>query len=120
MLRRTILIIVLLSLLAACSGRPTAVQPTATPAPIPTTAPATATNVFPVTIAHKYGSTTIPSEPQRVIALGYTDQDPIIALGVQPVAVRYFFGDPQQAYWPWAAGRQSGTAPTVLNMRSTR
>lgn len=116
MLQRTILIVVLLSLLAACSGQPTAVQPTTTPAPIPTTAPTTETSAFPVTITHKYGSTTILSKPQRVIALGYTDQDPILALGVQPVAVRYFFGDPQQPYWPWAAGRQSGTAPTVLNM----
>ncbi|MGH3927931.1 MAG: iron-siderophore ABC transporter substrate-binding protein, partial [Pseudonocardiaceae bacterium] len=36
---------------------------------------------FPVTIEHRYGSTTIPREPQRVVTVGYLDQDPVVALG---------------------------------------
>lgn len=53
---------------------------------------------FPVTITHKLGSTTIPEEPQRVVALGGADADIAVALGVSPVAVtKYSDGE----YAPW-------------------
>lgn len=53
---------------------------------------------FPVTITHKLGSTTIPEEPQRVVALGGADADIAVALGVPPVAVtKYSNGE----YAPW-------------------
>lgn len=53
---------------------------------------------FPVTITHKLGSTTIPAEPQRVVALGGADADIAVALGVPPVAVtKYSNGE----YAPW-------------------
>jgi iron complex transport system substrate-binding protein len=35
----------------------------------------------PVTIAHKHGSTTIRSEPARIVTVGLTDQDALLALG---------------------------------------
>ncbi len=54
---------------------------------------AESTPAFPVTIEHKFGSVTIPAEPQRVIALGYSEVDPILALGVKPIAVREWFGE---------------------------
>jgi iron complex transport system substrate-binding protein len=63
-----------------------------------------------------YGSTTIPAAPQRVVALGYNDQDPILALGVQPVAVRYWFGHQTRAVFPWAADALGTATPIVLNM----
>ena len=40
---------------------------------------------FPTTIEHRYGSTEIKEAPQRVVSLGYTDQDALLALGVTPV-----------------------------------
>src|SRR4051794_2647895 len=49
-------------------------------------------SAFPVTIEHAYGETEIPEQPQRVVSLGYTEQDAIPALGVVPVGVRYAFG----------------------------
>lgn len=53
---------------------------------------------FPVTITHKLGSTTIPAQPQRVVALGGPDADIAVALGVPPVAMtKYFYGE----YAPW-------------------
>lgn len=59
---------------------------------------------FPVTVEHKFGSTTIPSAPQRVVALGYTELDYALALGVTPVAARYpQFGPTDTAVRPWAA-----------------
>ncbi len=76
----------------------------------------TPTAAFPVTIEHKFGSTTLARAPQRVVSIGYTDQDVLLALGVTPLAVRYWFGDAQDAIFPWAADRVTGDAPEVLNM----
>lgn len=72
--------------------------------------------VYPVTLAHKFGSTTIESQPQRVVTLGYTDQDPVLALGVTPIAVRYWFGDPEDQIWPWADAAAGDAQPAVLNI----
>lgn len=71
---------------------------------------------FPVTIEHKFGTTTLSKAPQRVVALGFSDQDPLIALGVTPVAVRYWFGDKSDAIFPWADDQTDGTNPVVFNM----
>jgi iron complex transport system substrate-binding protein len=40
---------------------------------------------FPVTIEHAYGETTIEREPDRVVALGWSDPDVVLSLGVVPV-----------------------------------
>jgi iron complex transport system substrate-binding protein len=40
---------------------------------------------FPVTIEHAYGKTTIEKEPKRVVALGWSDPDVVLSLGVVPV-----------------------------------
>lgn len=72
-------------------------------------------DAFPVTIEHKFGSTTITQAPERVVAIGYTEQDLLLALGVQPVAVRYWYGE-EDAILPWAEGLVTGEAPVVLNM----
>jgi iron complex transport system substrate-binding protein len=74
------------------------------------------TDAFPVTIEHKYGNTTISEPPQRVVAIGYMEQDPLLALGVVPVAVRYWYGDAPNAIFPWAQDAAGGAAPEVLNM----
>ena len=71
---------------------------------------------FPVTIEHKFGETTLEDRPERVVALGYTEQDTLFALGVEPVAVRYFFGDENSAVFPWAEEAANGAEPQVLNM----
>lgn len=49
-------------------------------------------SAFPVTIEHKFGSTTIEAEPTKVVSVGLTDQDALFALGVDPVAVTYWYG----------------------------
>jgi iron complex transport system substrate-binding protein len=71
---------------------------------------------FPVTIKHKYGSTTIASPPKRVVAIGYTEQDPLLALGVVPVAIRYWYGDKSDAIFPWAKDAAKDAKPQVLEM----
>lgn len=75
-----------------------------------------ASSAFPVAIEHKFGLTEIPAQPQRVVALGYSDQDPLLALGVRPIAVRYWFGDEPHAVFPWAREELGDATPDVLNM----
>jgi iron complex transport system substrate-binding protein len=69
---------------------------------------------FPVSVEHEFGTAEIPSEPQRVVSLGYIDQDPILALGVVPVAIREFTGNRPSATWPWASDLLLGQQPQVL------
>lgn len=57
---------------------------------------------FPLTIEHKFGTSIIPAQPERVVSLDYNGADNLLALGVQPVAIRYWYGDYPRAVWPWA------------------
>ena len=66
------------------------------------------------TIEHKYGSTEVRGVPERLVSVGYNDQDPILALGVTPVAVRDWFGDQPNAIWPWAQDELGDADPEVL------
>ncbi|WP_075693225.1 ABC transporter substrate-binding protein [Corynebacterium sphenisci] len=43
---------------------------------------------FPVTIEHVFGETTIEEAPTRIAAIGESDVDPLLALGITPVWVR--------------------------------
>lgn len=71
---------------------------------------------FPVTIDHQFGTTVINEAPQRIVSIGYTEQDYLLALGEQPVAVRYWYGDEDDAIFPWAQDKVEGDPPIVLNM----
>ena len=69
---------------------------------------------FPVTIEHKFGSTTIPAKPTRVVSLGFTGHDDILALGVVPVGLRWWYGDYPDGVWPWAQDALQGQHPVQL------
>ncbi|WP_084709327.1 iron-siderophore ABC transporter substrate-binding protein [Rubrobacter aplysinae] len=66
------------------------------------------------TIEHQYGSTEITGEPERVVTVGTTDQDPVLALGVMPVGIKEWYGDYEYAVWPWAQDELGGAQPEVL------
>lgn len=57
---------------------------------------------FPVTLEHKYGETTIEDTPERIVVVGLTEQDALLALGIVPVATTEWFGEHPGAIWPWA------------------
>ncbi|GAA0380930.1 ABC transporter substrate-binding protein [Acrocarpospora corrugata] len=108
----------LLFLATACgSGQETA-APSAPAASAPAeSAPAA---VFPVTIDHKFGTTTIPAAPARVFTVGLTDQDAVLALGVVPVGTTEWFGGFPGAIGPWAKDKLgSSPVPTVLEDTGT-
>ena len=71
---------------------------------------------FPVTIEHKYGSTTIERAPERVVVAGLREQDALLALGVVPVATTEWFGGHPGAIFPWAKeALGDAKVPTVLS-----
>lgn len=100
----------MLAVLAACGSDDDEV---AAPAgtPVPGTSGAAS---GPVSIEHRYGTAEIDAAPERVVTVGYTDQDPVLALGVVPVGIRDWYGDQPDATWPWAHDLLGGTKPTVL------
>lgn len=101
---RILTALVVALLLAACAPGGPAEAP----------APPAAGGAFPVTVEHAMGTTVVPAAPSRVVSLGYTDQDPILALGVVPVAIREFTGKQPSATWPWAREELQGQRPQVL------
>lgn len=77
-------------------------------------ATAAGTGRFPVTIEHKYGNTTIPEAPERVVTVGLTDHDPVLALGMEPVGVTEWYGDYPYATWPWAQDELGDATPQIV------
>ncbi|SFO78405.1 iron complex transport system substrate-binding protein [Geodermatophilus dictyosporus] len=57
---------------------------------------------FPVSIENRFGTTEIPAEPQRVVTVGFNDQDFVLGLGVTPVGERELLGDYDAPTRPWA------------------
>src|SRR5687767_10769155 len=45
----------------------------------------TGAGAFPVTVSTAFGNVTVEEEPTRVVALGWSDAETALALGVQPV-----------------------------------
>ena len=88
----------------------------------PGTAPAAAssgsgadTSAFPVTLPNKFGSTTVKAAPERIVTVGLTDQDAVLALGQVPVATTEWLGGYKGAIGPWATDELGGApVPTVL------
>jgi len=95
--------------LTACSG--------ADPAASPTPADSAAQGAFPVTVSHKYGDTVIDRAPARVVTLGLSDQDPVLALGVVPVGSIDWFGERPYGKWPWAQPLWKGATPEIVGER---
>ncbi|SFD98241.1 iron complex transport system substrate-binding protein [Actinopolyspora alba] len=59
---------------------------------------------FPVTVSTKFGEVTVPEKPERVVALGWSDAETALDLGVQPVGVSDWLDFGGNGVGPWAAG----------------
>lgn len=63
------------------------------------------TGAFPVTVATKFGDVRIRQEPKRVVALGWSDAETALALGVQPVGASDWLDFGGNGVGPWAVGK---------------
>ncbi|WP_216827065.1 iron-siderophore ABC transporter substrate-binding protein [Streptomyces globosus] len=77
----------------------------------------TASAAFPVTVEHKYGSTTIDKEPKRVVTLGLSDQDAVLALGIKPVGAVDWFKEQPYGKWPWTKDKWGSAKPEIVGER---
>src|SRR6187551_1330946 len=75
--------------------------------------PATASGAFPVTVGTAFGDVTVEEQPVRVVALGWSDAETALALGVQPVGASDWLGFGGEGVGPWAKGLYE-KAPTIL------
>ncbi|RZT85100.1 iron complex transport system substrate-binding protein [Pseudonocardia sediminis] len=71
-------------------------------------------DTFPVTVAHKLGSTVIPAAPQRVVTVGLRDHDFVLALGVKPVGVAEWYPELKGGIGPWAREAMGPENPPVV------
>jgi iron complex transport system substrate-binding protein len=93
--------------LAACGSTPAQSTP----------APQTGGSAFPVSIEHKYGKTEIKAEPKRVVTLGLTDQEAVLALGIKPVGAVDWFKERPYGAFPWTSPLWEGTQPEIVGER---
>ncbi|GAA1697483.1 iron-siderophore ABC transporter substrate-binding protein [Streptomyces yatensis] len=82
--------------------------------------PAAASGAFPVTVEHAFGSTKITKAPRRVVSVGYTDDQAMLALGVRPVGMVDQYPNPAgkkpdlNTQWPWVKDKWGDTRPEVV------
>ncbi|MFJ4830865.1 iron-siderophore ABC transporter substrate-binding protein [Streptomyces sp. NPDC088747] len=108
-------VLLIIGAAAACGSSDDDTEPSAS-----TAGKSSANSAFPVSVAHKYGSTTIKSAPKRVVTIGLTDQDAVLALGTVPVGTTEWLGGYKGAVGPWAQDKLGGAAaPTVLKDTGT-
>lgn len=68
----------------------------------------------PIVIEHKFGTIELSAPPTRVVTVGLSEQDAMLALGVAPVGVRDWYGEQPSAVWPWARDALGDASPEVL------
>ncbi|GGZ37896.1 iron siderophore-binding protein [Streptomyces inusitatus] len=69
---------------------------------------------FPVTVRDKFGTVEIPEEPKRVLSLGRTDHDVLLALGIVPVGVWQFIPTMKRGVGVWAEKALGSQTPAFL------
>jgi iron complex transport system substrate-binding protein len=99
------------SVLAGCGS--------STPATTPDAGNA-AGGTFPTKVEHFFGTTEIKEAPKRVVSLGYTDDQTLLALGVVPVGMVDQYPNPEgktpdiNTQWPWVKDKWGSTTPEVI------
>jgi iron complex transport system substrate-binding protein len=68
---------------------------------------------FPVTVKTAFGDITIPKQPTKVVALGWSDAEVALALGVQPVGDADWLAFGGDGQGPWNQGKYT-KAPTMV------
>lgn len=81
---------------------------------------AAAGGAFPVTVEHAFGSTEVTKAPKRVVTVGYTDDQAVLALGTKPVGMVDQYPNPEgtspdiNTQWPWVKDKWGDARPEVI------
>ncbi|MEU9800558.1 iron-siderophore ABC transporter substrate-binding protein [Streptomyces sp. NPDC051000] len=79
-----------------------------------------AAGAFPVTVEHAFGTTKVEKAPQRVVSVGYTDDQTILAFGIKPVGMVDQYPNPAgktpdiNTQWPWVKDKWGDSKPEVI------
>ncbi|MFG2729930.1 iron-siderophore ABC transporter substrate-binding protein [Streptomyces canus] len=79
-----------------------------------------AAGAFPVTVEHAFGTTEVTKAPERVVSVGYTDDQTILAFGIKPVGMVDQYPNPAgkspdiNTQWPWVKDKWGDTKPEVI------
>ncbi|MEV1066892.1 iron-siderophore ABC transporter substrate-binding protein [Streptomyces sp. NPDC050263] len=85
-----------------------------------TTPAAAAGGAFPVTVEHAFGTTTVKKAPERVVTVGYTDDQSVLAFGIKPVGMVDQYPNPAgqspdiNTQWPWVKDKWGDAKPEVI------
>ncbi|GAB3254254.1 iron-siderophore ABC transporter substrate-binding protein [Kineosporia babensis] len=79
----------------------------------PADAETSAGGAFPATVETKFGPVEVEKKPERVVALGWSDAEIALALGVQPVGASDWLAFGGEGVGPWSEGQYT-TAPEIL------
>ncbi|ARF60129.1 iron siderophore-binding protein [Streptomyces violaceoruber] len=83
-------------------------------------APAAGGGAFPVTVEHAFGKTEVKQAPKRVVTVGYTDDQAVLAFGIKPVGMVDQYPNPAgqtpdvNTQWPWVKEQWGDTRPEVV------
>lgn len=99
-IRRLVCVLGLMALTAACTGDSDSDEPETTDGDARI-------------VEHQYGETAIEGTPERVVSLGLTDADPLLALGVKPIAIRP--GYSVDGVGPWSKDELGDATPEILD-----
>jgi iron complex transport system substrate-binding protein len=79
-----------------------------------------AAGAFPVTVEHAFGTTKVTEAPKRVVTVGYTDDQSVLAFGIKPVGMTDQYPTPAgkspdiNTQWPWVKDKWGGALPEVI------
>ncbi len=62
------------------------------------------------TIEHRWGETLISHPPTKIVSLSFTGLDSLLALDVEPIAYRTWFGGDEDGLWPWTRQKLQNTS----------
>ena len=75
-------------------------------------------SAFPVQVTHALGSTTIPEQPKRIVVVGFTDHEVLLALGIKPVGAMDWFGQGTYGKWSWERKAWGGKPAAIVSSKS--
>lgn len=79
----------------------------------PATAAAGAAAAYPLRVTDAFGTVTIDSAPKRIVTYGYTDADPMLAMGVVPDGLLQWIPQWKRGVGTWAEAHLRGATPKL-------